>query len=125
MNITAVRGAAAIEEHGDESSQMKVALGNLLDELSRINIFKVDQIISIQFTQTDDLKKMNAAAALRAARPEYGRVPLFCSLEPDIEGALPRTVRVLVTFQGEGPGVPVYSGAAAALRPDLSSRNVS
>jgi len=125
MNITAVRGAAALEEHGDESSQMKFALGNLLDELARINNFKADRIISIQFTQTGDLKKMNAAAALRSVRPEYGRVPLFCSLEPDIENSLPRTVRVLVTFHGNGPGIPVYSGAASALRPDLSSGNVS
>jgi len=125
MYITAVRGAAALEEHGDESLQMISVLGDLLDALSEINNFEIKQIISIQFTQTHDLKKMNAAAALRSARPGYGQVPLFCSLEPDIEGSLPRTVRVLVTFKGEGPGIPVYSGAAAALRPDLSSGNVS
>jgi chorismate mutase len=125
MNIIAVRGAVALEELIDESSQMMIALGDLLDALATSNNFEVNQIISIQFTQTNDLRKMNAAAALRSSRPEYSSVPLFCSLEPDIENSLPRTVRVLVTYRGKSPGKPVYSGAAAALRPDLSSGNDS
>jgi len=123
MCITAVRGAIALNESGEEASQMVRALGELFDSLALTNNFTPDDIVSIQFTQTSDLKKMNAAAALRAARPEYGGTVLFCSQEPDVEGSLPRTIRVLVTWRGNGPATPVYSGAAAALRPDLRSRN--
>jgi len=96
------------------------AMGELFDSLASYNRFTPDEIVSVQFTQTSDLTKMNAAAALRMARPLYGQVPLFCSLEPDVENSLKRTVRVLITWRGEGPGIPVYSGAAISLRPDLN-----
>ena len=66
-----------------------------------------------------DLKKKNAAAALREAHPAYAGVPLFCSIEPDVELSLPRTVRILITWRGSGSVTPVYMGKASSLRPDL------
>ncbi len=123
MNITAVRGAIALKESGEETSLMVKAMKELFDSLALKNNFTPNDIISIQFTQTLDLKKMNAATALRSAIPEYGGVALFCSQEPDVENSLPRIIRVLVTWRGDGPGIPVYSGNAATLRQDLSSGN--
>ena len=123
MNIVAVRGAVALKESKNESSIMIKALRELFDALILKNNFTSDNIVSIQLTQTSDLTKMNAAAALRQAKPEYGSVALFCSLEPVIENSLPRTVRVLVTWRGEGPVTPVYTGEASSLRPDLSNGN--
>ena len=120
MDITAVRGATALAAKGDEAAVMVEALGMLFDALIMKNNISIEDIISIQFTQTADLNKMNAAAALRKARPAFSQVPLFCSLEPEVENSLPRTVRVLITWRGDGPGIPVYMGEAASLRPDLS-----
>ena len=98
---------------------MVEALGQLMDDLCTVNNISIHDIISLHFTQTSDLTRKNAAAALRDARPEYSQVPLFCSAEPDVIGSLPRTVRVLVSWMGEGTGKAVYLGEAAALRPDL------
>ncbi len=123
MNITllAVRGAVGIDENKNESQTMVNALGELMDALEQKNGFTVEDIVSVQFTQTSDLHVKNAAAALRQARPGYGTVPLFCSGEPEIDGSPKRMVRVLVTWRGVlKPVRPVYLGSAAALRPDLA-----
>jgi chorismate mutase len=120
MNIVAVRGAVSLEEAPDEETLMIEALGRLFTTLADLNDFSIDEIVSVQMTQTSDLNLKNAAAALRAAIPEYGRAPLFCSQEPNIKGSLPRTIRVLITWRGTGPVTPVYLGAAQSLRPDLA-----
>ena len=117
--IVAVRGAVTVDDDGDEAAAMIRAVGSLMEKLREGNGFLPDHIVSIQFTQTDDLRKKNAAASLREACPEYSKAPLFCAREPDVEGMLPRTVRILVTWRGSGPGKPAYLGGAAALRPDL------
>lgn len=121
MIIVAVRGAVSLEKNSDEESGMIEAVGKLLKALEQKNNFSPDDIVSVQMTQTGDLRVKNAAAALRDAIPAYGNVPLFCSQEPEITGALPRTVRVLITWRGEGKVFPVYLGNAASLRPDLSA----
>ena len=118
--IYAVRCAVAIAETEDEAGEMLKEIGMLMRDLAGTNGFIPDDVVSVQFTQTSDLKWKNAAAALRDACPEYGRTPLFCSQEPDVYGMLPRIVRILVTVRGKGPGKPVYLGKAESLRPDLS-----
>lgn len=119
-DIVAVRGAVTVDENNGEA--MVRAVGDLMKELERINRFQPNDIISIQFTQTVDLNKKNAAASLRASCPEYAMVPLFCAQEPTVEGLMPKTIRILVTWRGENPGKPVYLGKAAMLRPDLLSK---
>lgn len=120
--VLAARGAVTIEESQtrSEEAMMVEALGRLMDELCLTNNISIPDIISLQFTQTSDLKRKNAAAALRTARPAYSQVPLFCSAEPDVEGSMPRTVRVLVNWMGTGTVKAVYIGEASKLRPDLT-----
>lgn len=120
MSIVAVRGAVSLEEGLDEGLRMIDAVGKLVVSLTEANGFSPDDVISIQLTQTSDLKNKNAATALREGVPAFSTVPLFCSLEPDVEGSLPRTVRILITWEGSGPAIPVYLGKAASLRPDLT-----
>lgn len=117
QRILAVRGAVTLEE--DTSPAMIAAMGELIDALEKQNGFTHGDIVSLQFTQTTDIGTRNAASALREARPAYGSVPLFCAQEPDCQGSLPRTVRVLVTWYGRGPAKPVYLGESTSLRPDL------
>ncbi len=118
MRTRAVRGAVQISKDSVELIERNV--GELVKTIIKVNGINEEDIISIQFTITGDLRSKNPAAALR----KYGfeTVPLFCSLEPDIEGAMERVIRVLVTFdQAAGdPIVPVYLYGAEKLRPDLA-----
>ena len=122
MDIVAVRGATTVAPGSDEGTAMIGAVGNLVKSLVKENNIVLKKIISIQFTQTTDLNHMNAAAALRIAFPDCSGVPLFCSQEPEVIGMLPRTVRILVTWRGKGPAVPIYMGDASILRPDLKGQ---
>lgn len=50
-------------------------------------------------------------------------VPLICAQELDIEGAMPRVVRILAHIESDLPRADiahVYLGAAAALRKDIA-----
>ena len=118
-SITAVRGAVDIPVSESEDAVTVDSVGRLIRALQEANGFGPENIISILFTQTPDLTRINAAAALRRAAPEYAGIPLFCSAEPLVDGAPERMIRILVTWEGPGPGEPVYLGAAARLRPDL------
>ncbi|OQX30124.1 MAG: chorismate mutase [Spirochaeta sp. LUC14_002_19_P3] len=119
--IIAVRGAVSIDESRDESQAMAEAVGQLLEKILSLNNLDIEDIISIQFTQTADLKQKNAASALRESRSDYNSTPLFCAQEPAIEGMLPRIVRVMLTGWGRKPVKPVYLGETSRLRPDCKS----
>jgi len=114
----AVRGAVQINKDSEELIDTYV--GELVGNIVTLNKINEEDIISIQFTVTGDLRSKNPAASLR----KYGfkNVPLFCSLEPDIEGAMERVIRVLVTVErADGnPLIPVYLNGAERLRPDLA-----
>jgi chorismate mutase len=119
MKVKAVRGAVSIDTESGQSMTEKV--GFLVSELLRINSISLNDIISIQFTQTADLNEKNAAAALRESSGNYSSVPLFCASEPDVKGSLSGIVRVLVTWQDDSENTvkPVYLDKAAMLRLDL------
>ena len=71
------------------------------------------------FSLTDDLTAANPAAGLR--KTGFAATPLFCTQEAKIDGALPRVIRVLVTWDSleRRAAVPVYLDGAEVLRPDL------
>ena len=116
--LRAVRGAVSVPK--DDREALVGAVSRLMDALAEANGFGPDDLVSLQFTQTSDLRSANAAGALREGRPAYGAAPLFCAQEPEFEGSLPRTVRVLATWYGAAGGKPVYLGEARRLRPDLA-----
>jgi chorismate mutase len=113
----AVRGAIQV----GENARQAIASGTtrLVGELLRANGIGADRIVSIIFSLTDDLSAMNPAAALRETG--FARTPLFCTQEARIDGAMPRVIRVLLTFEREEAreAVPVYLEGAQALRTDL------
>ena len=88
--------------------------------LEKNNIKEAD-IVSIQFTTTPDLTKLNPAAALR--RAGYASdVPLFCSLEPVFENSLKNVIRCLILAYSKEKGKSVYLNGAEVLRPDLAKK---
>jgi chorismate mutase len=116
--IRSVRGAAGADRNSEEEihSQAK----RLVQEILIRNHIGENEIVSVLFSLTKDLTKGNPATGVRYAG--FADTPLFCVQEAEIEGALPRIIRVLVTYSTEEdrPSTPVYLGRAAVLRPDLT-----
>lgn len=116
----AVRGA--IQVAGNSAPVIEEAGARLAAEILRVNRIAENHIVSILFSMTGDLTAANPATGLR--RRGYSSTPLFCTQEARIDGALPRVIRVLVTYDspdGASP-VPVYLDGAEGLRPDLGGK---
>ncbi|MGW4433467.1 chorismate mutase [Streptomyces tendae] len=119
MAVRAVRGAVQLER--DEAGHMDEQVAALLITLMERNGLTVDDLISLWFTATPDLHSDFPAAAARGLG--ITDVPLICAQELDIEGAMPRVVRVLAHIESDRPRAEiahVYLGAAAASRKDIA-----
>lgn len=117
--VRALRGAITVED--DTREQVIAQTGRLLQALMEGNDVRHDDLVSIMFTATPDIRSEFPAAAAR----EIGikRVPLICARELDIEGAVPRCIRILLTFYTERDQEelrPVYLDGARPLRADLA-----
>jgi chorismate mutase len=117
----AVRGAVGVERN--EKEAIHGAAVELIQTLLQRNGIPEDRIVSILLSMTKDLTKANPAASIRSIG--FSETPLFCVQEADIEGAMPRVIRVLVTYRSEDgkPPIPVYLGRARALRLDLTEED--
>lgn len=96
-------------------------VGALLTAVLERNGLTAEDLISIWFTATPDLHSDFPAAAARGLG--LADVPLLCAQELDVEGAMPRVVRVLAHIDTDRPRseiTHVYLGAAAALRKDIA-----
>jgi len=119
MAVRALRGATKLRL--DDITEMREAVVELLRELFERNSVSTDDLISILFTSTPDLKCAFPAAAAREL--PLGDVPLMCASELDIPGALPMVVRVLVHTETERTRAElshVYLRGAEVLRLDLA-----
>jgi len=118
VKVKAVRGAVGVADNSEKAIHDSAAL--LLREVLARNRISEGEVISILFSITRDLTRGNPATGVRALG--FSETPLFCLQEADIEGALPRIIRVLVTYscESESEPIPIYLGSAQDLRPDLS-----
>ena len=119
MAVRAVRGAVQLER--DEAAHMQEQVSDLLTAILGRNSFAVDDLISVMFTATPDLHSDFPAVAAR--KLGITDVPLVCAQELDVEGAMPRVVRILAHVESSLPKseiAHVYLGAAAALRKDIA-----
>ena len=82
------------------------------------NSVQEKDIVAIHFSVTDDLTAANPASLLRKAG-FAASLALFCSAEPQYEGAMRSIIRLLVYYYGRKKAVPVYLQGAERLRPDL------
>jgi chorismate mutase len=120
MRVRAARGAIVVTQ--DTAEQVLAATERLLGEMLRRNAVQTDDLVSVLFTVTDDLRAAFPAEAAR--RMGLAMVPLMCAREIPVEGSMPRVVRVLVHFYTDralGQVVPVYLDGAEALRDDLTA----
>jgi len=115
VSVRAVRGAIQVAE--DSVEAIRAAAARLTAELLARNALAPERIVSLVFSVTRDLTRASPAQAARSLG--LSAVPLFCLQEAELEGAMPRVIRALLTYAGEGRPVPVYLDGAESLRPDL------
>jgi chorismate mutase len=117
--LHALRGATSVESN-DETAILECTR-ELMTELMRRNELAPEQMVSCIFTATTDLNAQFPAVAARDLGLD--RVPLLCSQEIAVPGALPRVIRVLIHYYAGDGHEPqhVYLGEARKLRADLQS----
>lgn len=119
--LRGIRGAISVA--ADEPEAILAATRELLVAmLERNGIDDFEPIAAIFFTTTPDLTATFPAEAARALG--MTKVPLLCNQEIPVPGRLPMVVRVMLqlnTSKTQDEIQHVYLGAAAGLRPDLSS----
>ena len=117
--LYAVRGAITAESNDVDS--ILDATEELLRELMTRNDLRPEQMVSCLFTATDDLNAEFPAAAAR--RLGLDRVPLLCTRELDVPGAMRSVIRVLLHYYAPPDHTPThaYLGEAQELRSDLKA----
>ena len=117
--FVALRGATTVD--ADTNDAVIGRTSELLATLLERNGLEHDQLVSIIFTSTKDLR--SAFPALAARELGLGDVPLLCAGELDVIGGNPRTIRVLMHCYSTRPRATlrhVYLHRAKHLRDDLS-----
>jgi chorismate mutase len=116
--LRALRGATTVDADTEEQIDERVTA--LLREMLERNAVDHDDLVSIIFTATDDIRSKFPATAARTVG--LGDVPLLCARELDIEGATPMCVRILMHLTTERSRTElrhVYLEGARGLRDDL------
>ena len=119
MSVRAVRGATQVESNTADA--ITLATQELLLEIMTSNSISADDVISVLFTSSPDLNATFPAAAARAVG--FENTPLICSVEIDVPGALPRTIRVMAHVESDlskSEIVHIYLHGAKALRRDIA-----
>ena len=119
MAVRAIRGATQLDQ--DEREHLLASVDELIRAVLEQNSLVKDDLISMLFTATPDLH--SEFPALAARELGIGDVPLICAQELQIEGAMPRVIRVMLHVETELSKAEVrhvYLRGAAALRRDLA-----
>ena len=119
MAVRAVRGATQLDQ--DTREHMLDRVAELVTDVMEANDLVVDDFISIIFTATSDL--VSEFPAYAARQLGFSDVPLVCARELEIEGSMPRVVRLMAHVDTDLPRADithVYLHGAANLRRDLN-----
>ena len=117
--VRAVRGAIQLEV--DEREHVLSSTRELVSSVLEANCLTKDDVISIMFTATQDVHSEFPAVAARELG--MGDVPLMCTQELDIAGAMPLVIRLMahvITTLPREQITHVYLRGATALRQDLA-----
>ena len=117
--VRAVRGAIQLDV--DEREHVLSSTRELVSSVLAANSLTKDDVISIMFTATPDVRSEFPAVAARELG--LGDVPLMCTQELDIIGAMPRVIRLMAHVNTTLPRdqiTHVYLRGATALRRDLA-----
>ena len=118
MPVRALRGAIQVEQ--DTRQHILEATTELLTTVLGRNALTSEDLISVVFTATPDLRAEFPAYAAR--QMGMTDVPLLCTTEIDVPGAMPRVLRLLAHVETPRQRADlrhVYLRGAAGLRTDL------
>ena len=119
MTVIAIRGAIQID--ADERDAILEGTAELVSAVMSRNDLTPDDVISVLFTSTPDL--VAEFPALAARKLGFHAVPLMCSVEISVPGAMPRVVRLMAhvnTDKTRAEIQHVYLRGAVALRQDIA-----
>jgi len=118
-SVRAIRGAT--QAAANTAGAVDAATKELLLEIMKQNELLPEAVISVIFTVSPDL---NAAFPASSARElGFEEVPLLCSVEIDVPGALERTIRIMAhveSTRSKSEIAHIYLGAAKSLRRDIA-----
>jgi chorismate mutase len=117
--VRGVRGAITVDR--DDADAIVAATKRLLTAMTERNDVALDDIASVLFSLTPDLRAV--FPALGAREMGWTHVPMLHFCEIDVPGSLPRVIRVLMhvnTTRALEEVEHVYLDGAVVLRPDLS-----
>ena len=120
--VAAIRGATTVAaaSPADEAALILRATRELLTSMVEQNALDAEDIISAIFTVTGDLRGEFPARAAREIG--WTDIPLLCTVEMSVPGALGRCIRVLLHAHTSRPRSELrhpYLHGARVLRPDL------
>ena len=119
MKMRGIRGAITVD--ADDSQAIVTATKRLLQQMQQANGVELDDIASVLFSLTPDLRA--AFPALGAREMGWVNVPMLHFSEIDVPGSLARVIRVLLhvnTSLAQHEIEHVYLEGAVMLRPDLA-----
>jgi chorismate mutase len=117
--VGAIRGAIQVD--ADERDAILEGTAELVAEVMSRNDLTTDDVISVLFTVTPDLRA--EFPALAARKTGFHAVPLMCATEIPVPGAMPRVVRLMAHVDSDRSRSQiqhVYLRGAAALRLDIA-----
>lgn len=115
--VVGIRGATTVE--ADALEEILEATQDLLVRLQELNGFDPDDIASILFSTTQDLRSTFPARAAR--RLGWVQVPMLCTHEVDAPASVARCIRVLIHWNTDKPARDArhaYLRGSRVLRPD-------
>ena len=121
MIVYAIRGATTAE---NTKEQIYARTKELIKMIAAENGLsgKGISITSVICSSTADITAAYPAAAVR--EEGFSDIPLFSCAEPEIDGALPLCIRLLVNVSSSGleqrKAKHIYLHGAVVLRPDLN-----
>lgn len=117
--MRAVRGATQLDS--DDREEMLARVAEMVTAVMAANSLTEDDFISIIFTATSDL--VSEFPAYAARQLGFTDVPLICTRELEIDGAMPRVVRMMAHIETDLTRAEIthaYLRGAAHLRRDLT-----
>jgi chorismate mutase len=117
LRLRAARGAIRVPS--DDAVALLGSTERLLSAVLQRNEIDAEDLVSIMFTVTEDLRSAFPAEAAR--RMGLGLVPLMCAQEIPVAGSMPSVVRILLHFHSErtlDEVEHVYLDGAESLRDD-------
>ena len=117
--LRGIRGAASVTSNTKE--EIWQTARTLVTKIMSLNSLKATDIGALIFSSTKDLTSAFPTTGLRQLKA-FRLVPLFDTIEPDIEGSLPMCIRVLILIDTDIEPQKichVYLGEAQKLRPDI------